>query len=53
MLMCNPAERITARQAMQHPYLSEVPDEIKNMRWLNKHKAMMAQRADSLPAYYK
>ncbi len=32
MLMCNPAERITARQAMQHPYLAEVPDEIRNMR---------------------
>lgn len=32
MLKCNPADRITARQAMQHPYLSDVPDDIKNMR---------------------
>jgi len=32
MLQCNPADRITARQAMQHPYLNDVPDEIRNMR---------------------
>lgn len=32
MLRCNPADRITARQAMQHPYLNEVPDDIRNMR---------------------
>ena len=32
MLRCNPADRITARQAMQHPYLNDVPDEIRNMR---------------------
>ena len=31
MLKCNPAERITAKQAMQHPYLNDVPDEIRNM----------------------
>lgn len=32
MLRCNPADRITARQAMAHPYLNEVPDDIRNMR---------------------
>jgi cyclin-dependent kinase len=32
MLKCNPAERITAKEAMQHPYLRDVPDFIKNMR---------------------
>ena len=34
-LKCNPAERITAKQAMLHPYLKDVPDYIKNMKWLN------------------
>lgn len=32
MLQCNPGDRITAREAMNHPYLREVPDEIRNMR---------------------
>lgn len=32
MLKCNPAERITAKEAMQHPYLKDVPDYIKNMK---------------------
>lgn len=32
MLRCNPAERITARAAMAHPYLADVPDDIRNMR---------------------
>ncbi len=32
MLKCNPAERITAKEAMQHQYLKDVPDYIKNMR---------------------
>jgi serine/threonine protein kinase len=32
MLKCNPAERITAKDAMQHPYLKDVPDYIKNMK---------------------
>jgi len=32
MLKCNPLERITAKQAMQHPYLADVPSEIKNMK---------------------
>ena len=32
MLRCNPAQRITAREAMNHPYLNDVPDEIRNMR---------------------
>ena len=32
MLRSTPADRITARDAMNHPYLAEVPDEIKNMR---------------------
>ena len=32
MLRCNPAERITAIQAMQHAYLKDVPDYIKHMK---------------------
>jgi serine/threonine protein kinase len=32
MLKCNPAERITAKEAMNHPYLKDVPDYIKNMK---------------------
>lgn len=32
MLKCNPAERVTAKEAMQHPYLKDVPDYIKNMK---------------------
>ena len=32
MLKCNPAERITAKDAMLHPYLKDVPDQIKNMK---------------------
>jgi hypothetical protein len=32
MLKCNPAERITAKDAMLHPYLKDVSDFIKNMK---------------------
>ena len=32
MLKCNPADRITAKEAMQHPYLRDVDDAIKNMK---------------------
>ena len=32
MLKCNPDERITAKDAMLHPYLKDVPDSIKNMK---------------------
>jgi cyclin-dependent kinase len=32
MLKCNPAERITAKDAMLHPYLKDVDDYIKNMK---------------------
>jgi cyclin-dependent kinase len=32
LLKCNPAERITAIEAMKHPYLKDVPDSIKNMK---------------------
>jgi len=32
MLRANPAERITAKEAMSHPYLKDVPDYIKNLR---------------------
>jgi serine/threonine protein kinase len=32
MLKCNPAERITAKDAMLHPYLRDVPEYIKNMK---------------------
>ena len=31
-LKCNPAERITAKEAMNHPYLKDVPDYIRNMK---------------------
>lgn len=32
MLKCNPNERITAKEAMNHPYLKDVPAEIRNMK---------------------
>ena len=32
MLKCNPAERITAKEALQHPFLKDVPDFIRNMK---------------------
>jgi len=32
MLKCNPAERITAVEAMAHPYLKDVPDFIRKMK---------------------
>lgn len=32
MLQCNPAHRITAKQALLHPYLKEVPDSIRKMK---------------------
>ncbi len=32
MLRCNPAERITAQNALQHPYLKDVPDYIRNIK---------------------
>jgi len=32
MLKCNPIDRITAKEAMQHPYLSDVPEEIRKMK---------------------
>ena len=32
MLQCNPNKRITAKDAMNHPYLADVPDKIKNMK---------------------
>lgn len=32
MLKCNPSERITAKEAMLHPFLKDVPDYIKNMK---------------------
>jgi serine/threonine protein kinase len=32
MLKCDPAERITAVEAMNHPYLSDVPKHIKSMK---------------------
>ena len=31
MLQSNPANRITAKDAMQHRYLADVPDDIKKM----------------------
>jgi len=35
MLVHNPNQRISAKEAMKHPYLADVPDVIKNMKWLN------------------
>jgi cyclin-dependent kinase len=32
MLRCNPFERVSAKEAMKHPYLADVPDYIKNMK---------------------
>jgi serine/threonine protein kinase len=32
MLKCNPAERITAKDAMLHPYFKDVDESIKNMK---------------------
>jgi serine/threonine protein kinase len=32
LLKCNPAERISAKEAMKHPFLADVPDTIKNMK---------------------
>lgn len=32
MLKCNPNERITAKEAMNHPYLKDVPQDIRNMK---------------------
>jgi len=31
MLQCNPNKRITCKLAMQHPYLADVPEHIRNM----------------------
>jgi serine/threonine protein kinase len=32
MLQCNPANRITAKQALLHPYFKDVPDTIKKLK---------------------
>jgi cyclin-dependent kinase len=32
MLKCNPVERITAKDAMLHPYFKDVDEQIKNMK---------------------
>ena len=32
MLVHNPTERISAKEALNHPYLKDVPQEIKNMK---------------------
>ena len=32
MLQMNPSQRITAADALNHPYLSDVPEAVKNMR---------------------
>jgi len=31
-LKCNPAERITAKKALEHPYFKDVPEEVKKMK---------------------
>ena len=37
MLVHNPNARISAKEAMKHPYLADVPDAIKNMKWATKN----------------
>jgi len=32
MLVHDPNKRISAKEALKHPYLKDVPDEIKNMK---------------------
>lgn len=32
MLVHNPNERISAKEALKHEYLADVPDHIKNMK---------------------
>ena len=32
MLVHDPTKRISAKDAMKHPYLNDVPKEIKNMK---------------------
>lgn len=32
MLKCNPAERISAKEALKHPYLADVPEYIKTLK---------------------
>lgn len=32
MLQMNPSNRVTAAAALSHPYLSDVPEAIRNMR---------------------
>jgi hypothetical protein len=32
MLQCNPAMRITAKQALLHPYFKDVPEHIRKMK---------------------
>ena len=34
MLVHDPNKRISAKDAMKHPYLKDVPSEIKNMKWV-------------------
>eukprot|EP01015_Nassula_variabilis_P030145 TRINITY_DN6589_c0_g1_i15.p1 TRINITY_DN6589_c0_g1~~TRINITY_DN6589_c0_g1_i15.p1 ORF type:complete len:102 (-),score=29.47 TRINITY_DN6589_c0_g1_i15:60-365(-) len=31
MLRCNPAERITAKNALSHPYFNDVPESLKRI----------------------
>lgn len=33
MLVHDPTRRISAKEALKHPYLKDVPKEIKNMKW--------------------
>lgn len=33
MLQMNPSGRVTAANALQHPYLNDVPEAIRNMRF--------------------
>ena len=32
MLEINPKERITAKTALSHPWFSDIPDKLKNMK---------------------
>lgn len=34
LLRSNPTERISGRDALKHPYFNEIPDYLKNLKWL-------------------
>lgn len=36
MLKCNPAERITAKKAIEHPYFKDIPDSLLKLYEIKK-----------------